>query len=101
VRLILRELGLHPQPQVLVVGRNGRRYRVDFDVDGVLIECEGFAYHGSPEAHEADTVRFNELARALPGRTILRITWRQAFVETEATKRLILDAVVARRATAS
>lgn len=97
VRRILYRLGLYPRSQVVIVLADGRRYRVDFVVDGVIIECEGFAYHGGVEEHQADVRRFNELLVAATGHTAMRITWRDAFLDEERTERAILATVAAHK----
>jgi len=55
----------------------GRRFRPDliFDEVKLIVEIDGFAYHGDREAFERDRERQNVLTAA--GWTVLRFTWRQ------------------------
>ncbi|MFI9721240.1 hypothetical protein ACIHFE_16600 [Streptomyces sp. NPDC052396] len=80
-RLHMRRAGLRPALQVEVRTRSGRRRRVDFmftDV-GLVVEVEGYAWHGSRGAHQADTFRFNELEGCPEIRRILRFTRDDVF----------------------
>ena len=52
----------------------GGRYRVDFLLAGkVVLECDGYAYHSSPEAKAADSRRRNQLAAA--GYRVVQTDW--------------------------
>jgi hypothetical protein len=74
-RLAMRDAGLLPRSQALLIDRAGRRVRVDFwFAAGVVVEIEGYAFHSTPEQHRADMARFNELSR-LPDVTVLRFSW--------------------------
>jgi hypothetical protein len=99
VRLIMWDRGLHPRTQVRIVGADGRVYYLDFEVEGVAVEAEGFAYHGSPQAHQHDVDRFNELMVAVRfnGLDCCRVTFVDAFHRTERTGDLIERTVLARR----
>ncbi|MFF3299584.1 endonuclease domain-containing protein [Streptomyces sp. NPDC002908] len=73
-RLRMHDAGLHPVSQADLVAPAGRRIRADFLFvrEGVVVEIEGYAYHGSRDAHRRDLDRFNALS-ACPGvRLILR-----------------------------
>ncbi|MBM7437342.1 type IV toxin-antitoxin system AbiEi family antitoxin domain-containing protein [Streptomyces sp. HB132] len=73
-RLRMHDAGLHPLSQAELVTPDGRRVRPDFLFlrEGVVVEIEGYAYHGSREAHRRDLARFNVLS-ACPGvRRVLR-----------------------------
>ena len=73
-RLRMHDAGLHPRSQAELRTPAGRRIRADFLFarEGVVVEIEGYAYHGSREAHRRDLDRFNALS-ACPGvRLILR-----------------------------
>ncbi|WP_406146246.1 endonuclease domain-containing protein [Streptomyces sp. NBC_01012] len=73
-RLRMHDAGLHPVSQAELLTPAGRRIRADFLFvrEGVAVEIEGFAYHGTREAHRRDLDRFNALS-ACPGvRLILR-----------------------------
>lgn len=56
---------------------NGRTFRPDLVFDDVklIVEIDGFAYHGDRDAFERDRQRQNVLTAA--GWTVLRFTWRQ------------------------
>ncbi|MFE2731921.1 hypothetical protein [Streptomyces sp. NPDC059349] len=62
-RLRMAEAGLHPTPQVELTTHEGRLVRPDFFFvrDGVVVEIEGYAFHGTREAHRRDVERFNDL----------------------------------------
>ncbi|MER5551646.1 hypothetical protein ABT001_08185 [Streptomyces sp. NPDC002793] len=73
-RLRMHDAGLHPVSQAELLTPAGRRIRPDFLFlrEGVVVEIEGYAYHGSRDAHRRDLDRFNALS-ACPGvRLILR-----------------------------
>ena len=55
----------------------GRTFRPDLVFDDVklIVEIDGFAYHGDRDAFERDRQRQNALTAA--GWTVLRFTWRQ------------------------
>jgi hypothetical protein len=91
--------GIYPQTQVLIVGLDGSKYYLDFLVEGVAFEQEGFAYHGHEEAHEIDTRRFNALAIAARGSGLdfCRLTFKDAFARTKATGDVIVATIAARR----
>lgn len=73
-RLAFRDAGLFPRTQAWLLDDAHRRVRVDFWFPaGVVVEVEGFAFHGTPEQHQADVLRFNALAR-LRGQTVLRFS---------------------------
>ncbi|WP_258563172.1 endonuclease domain-containing protein [Streptomyces phytophilus] len=89
-RLRMYDAGLRPLSQVPFTAPNGRRIRVDFffPVAGLVVEIEGYAFHGSRAAHLADVERFNDLGRCPEVRRILRFTagdvfeWPQRMVHT-------------------
>ncbi|MFD6275444.1 hypothetical protein ACFWFI_07705 [Streptomyces sp. NPDC060209] len=73
-RLRMHDAGLHPLSQAELLTPAGRRIRADFLFvrEGVVVEIEGYAYHGGRGAHRRDLDRFNALS-ACPGvRLILR-----------------------------
>ncbi|MFF4410022.1 hypothetical protein ACFY2W_22825 [Streptomyces sp. NPDC001262] len=80
-RLEMREAGLFPESQARVVTRNGRVRRLDFlfRAEGLGVEIEGFAWHGSRSAHQNDAIRFNELLGCPGVREILRFTRDDVF----------------------
>ncbi|MEV0266319.1 hypothetical protein AB0I49_33930 [Streptomyces sp. NPDC050617] len=75
-RLEMHEAGLRPDSQAEVVTAQGRTRRVDFlfREQGLAVEIEGFAWHGSRAAHQEDTIRFNELTSSPQIRQLLRFT---------------------------
>ncbi|GHG58518.1 hypothetical protein GCM10018779_24180 [Streptomyces griseocarneus] len=76
-RLRMNDAGLHPETQaVLVVPATGRRVCPDFLFrrQGLAVETEGYAWHGSRAQHQRDAIRFNALAACPEVRRILRFT---------------------------
>ncbi|MEX2983343.1 hypothetical protein [Streptomyces sp. C36] len=76
-RLRMHDAGLHPETQaVLVVPATGRRVYPDFLFrrQGLVVETEGYAWHGSRAQHQRDVIRFNALAACPEVRRILRFT---------------------------
>ncbi|WP_405654220.1 endonuclease domain-containing protein [Streptomyces sp. NBC_01386] len=47
--------------------------------DGVVVEIEGYAFHGTREAHRRDVERFNDLQMCPEVRLILRFTAHEVF----------------------
>lgn len=75
VLALLDESGL-PRPSLQQkVRAHGRRYRLDFRFEGVpvVIEADGYAWHSTVEAFEADRRRINALTAR--GYRVLRWTW--------------------------
>ena len=77
----------------------GRRFRPDLVFDDVklLVEIDGFAFHGDRDAFERDRSRQNLLTAA--GWTVLRFTWRQIYddpaavvTQIEQTRRMLRSA---------
>ncbi|MFD3536035.1 hypothetical protein [Streptomyces sp. NPDC058664] len=81
-RLRIRDAGLFPESQPALRTADGRLIlRPDFlfRAEGLAVEVEGYAFHGTRSAHERDVARFNALA-ACPGvRRILRFTAGEVF----------------------
>ncbi|MEV3989389.1 hypothetical protein AB0J57_10785 [Streptomyces sp. NPDC049837] len=80
-RLRMHDAGLHPESQPQFRTPEGRRVQPDFlfRKQGLVVEIEGYAYHGTREAHARDIQRFNDLM-ACPGvRHILRFTAADVF----------------------
>ncbi|MDG4535854.1 hypothetical protein [Streptomyces sp. AV19] len=75
-RLWMRDAGLVPETQVRFVTPSGRTVYVDFFFRGrgLVVEIEGYAWHGSRAQHQRDTVRYNDLADCPEVRKILRFT---------------------------
>ncbi|WP_246460717.1 endonuclease domain-containing protein [Streptomyces himalayensis] len=84
-RLRIHEVGLFPEVQVEWLPPNaGRRYSdFYFPAHGLLVEVEGYAYHGTRTAHQRDAMRFNELARCPQIRKLLRFTAEDVYVRPE------------------
>ena len=77
---LIRSGGL-PAPETNVVIA---RHEVDFlwRAEGLAVEVDGFAYHGSRRSFEHDRRRDAELAAA--GIRVIRVTWRQLVEEPAA-----------------
>ncbi|WP_407560346.1 hypothetical protein [Streptomyces sp. 184] len=80
-RLRMHDAGLRPLSQVPFTAPNGRRIRVDFffPAAGLVVEIEGYGYHGGRAAHLADVERFNDLGRCREVRRMLRFTANDVF----------------------
>ncbi|GGX89596.1 hypothetical protein GCM10010324_39020 [Streptomyces hiroshimensis] len=80
-RLEMGREGLHPESQAEATTARGRTVRLDFlfRAEGLGIEIEGFAWHGTRAAHQNDTMRFNELAGCPEVRRVLRFTRDDVF----------------------
>ncbi|MFD7277697.1 hypothetical protein ACFV80_11775 [Streptomyces sp. NPDC059862] len=80
-RLRMLDAGLRPETQAEVRTRDGRRRYLDFlfrDV-GLAVEIEGYAFHGTREAHRRDVARFNQLLQCPEVRHLLRFTAEDVF----------------------
>jgi hypothetical protein len=75
-RLAMHDAGLYPEQQVRLIAPSGRRMYPDFlfRAERLVVEIEGYAWHGSRQAHEDDTRRFNELGACPEVRRVLRFT---------------------------
>jgi hypothetical protein len=75
-RLRMNDAGLYPEPQVPLITPAGRRVFPDFLFrgQGLVVEIEGYRWHGSREQHQRDTARFNEVLACLEVRRLLRFT---------------------------
>ncbi|MFJ8769444.1 endonuclease domain-containing protein [Streptomyces clavifer] len=73
-RLRMHDAGLRPLSQAQLLTPAGRTIRADFLFlrEGVVVEIEGYAYHGTREAHRRDLDRFNALSTCPGVRTVLR-----------------------------
>ncbi|MFJ8083559.1 hypothetical protein ACIQ6Y_23495 [Streptomyces sp. NPDC096205] len=80
-RLRMHDAGLHPETQAEVRTREGTRRYLDFlfRAQGLAVEIEGYAYHGTRDAHRRDITRFNELLRCPDIHTLLRFTAEDVF----------------------
>ncbi|MGP3926512.1 endonuclease domain-containing protein [Streptomyces sp. 8N616] len=95
-RLRMREAGMHPESQVSFTLPDGRTVRVDFyfPAEGLIVEIEGFTWHGTKQAHEADAVRFNALLGCQGVRRLLRFTRNQVLFQPQTVVRTIQRALV-------
>ncbi|MEU0301902.1 hypothetical protein ABZ252_20900 [Streptomyces sp. NPDC006175] len=80
-RLRMHDAGLHPLSQAELRTPAGRLIRADFlfVAEGVVVEIEGYAYHGTREAHRRDLDRFNALSSCPGVRLILRFPAETVF----------------------
>ncbi|MCW8375488.1 hypothetical protein [Streptomyces justiciae] len=80
-RLRMLDAGLRPETQAEIHIPGGRRRFLDFFFRraGLAVEIEGYAYHGTREAHRRDITRFNDLLRSPQIRTVLRFTAEDVF----------------------
>ncbi|MEU7167696.1 hypothetical protein AB0A70_24150 [Streptomyces morookaense] len=94
-RLEIREAGLFPESQAEVHTQNGRVRRLDFffRAEGLGVEIEGQAWHGSRSAHQNDAIRFNELARCPGIRQMLRFTYDDVFRRPQRFIRTVQEAL--------
>ncbi|WP_405881612.1 hypothetical protein OG747_25245 [Streptomyces sp. NBC_01384] len=81
-RLRMHDAGLHPESQAELRTPDGRRRYLDFlfRVEGLAVEIEGYAYHGSRESHRQDVVRFNQVLQCPEVRLLLRYTAADVFL---------------------
>jgi very-short-patch-repair endonuclease len=84
-RLRLHDSGLRPESQVELRTPDGRRRFLDFlfRAEGLAVEIEGYAYHGSREAHRRDIDRFNQVLQCSEVRLLLRYTAADVFQRPE------------------
>ncbi|MDT0464293.1 hypothetical protein [Streptomyces gibsoniae] len=80
-RLRMFDAGLRPETQVeLRLPGGGRRF-LDFlfRAEGLAVEIEGYAYHGTRESHRRDVARFNQILQCPEVRSLLRFTAEDVF----------------------
>lgn len=84
-RLRLYDAGLHPESQVALRAPDGRRIVLDFffRAEGLAVEIEGYAYHGTRDTHRRDVMRFNSLQQCPEIRRVLRFTAEDVFWHPE------------------
>jgi very-short-patch-repair endonuclease len=88
VRLALRRLHIRVRSQVTVPGVG----RVDFLVgERLVIEVDGFEWHGDRSAFERDRARDRELVRR--GYLVIRASYRQVLDDLDAVTVAVLDIV--------
>ncbi|MFH9722526.1 hypothetical protein ACH4M4_06130 [Streptomyces sp. NPDC017254] len=80
-RLRIRDAGLLPESQPTVRTAAGAPLRPDFlfRAEGLAVEVEGYAFHGTRRAHERDVARFNALQSCPEIRRVLRFTADEVF----------------------
>ncbi|MEU6351554.1 hypothetical protein ABZ896_19800 [Streptomyces sp. NPDC047072] len=80
-RLHMHDAGLHPETQAEVHTRTGHRRYLDFlfRKEGLAVEIEGYAYHGTRDSHRRDLTRFNEILQCPQIRTLLRFSAEDVF----------------------
>ncbi|MBZ9638265.1 hypothetical protein [Streptomyces sp. PSKA30] len=80
-RLRMHDAGLHPETQVELITPNGRRAVLDFlfRAEGLAVEIEGYAYHGTRDSHRRDIARFNQVVQCPEVRCVLRFTAEDVF----------------------
>ncbi|MFI9116517.1 hypothetical protein [Streptomyces venezuelae] len=80
-RLRMRDADLFPESQPTLRPAAGPALRPDFlfRAEGLAVEVEGYAYHGTRRAHRRDVARFNAL-QSCPGiHRVLRFTATEVF----------------------
>ncbi|MET9577606.1 hypothetical protein ABZY30_18940 [Streptomyces massasporeus] len=80
-RLRMTDAALRPESQVELITPAGRRVVLDFLFrrEGLALEIEGYAYHGTREAHRRDISRFNQVLQCPEVRGLLRFTAQDVF----------------------
>ncbi|MFD3931471.1 hypothetical protein [Streptomyces sp. NPDC058614] len=80
-RLRLHDAGFHPTSQAELRTPDGRRRYLDFlfRAEGLAIEIEGYAYHGTRDSHRRDIARFNQVLQCPEVRLLLRFTAADVF----------------------
>ncbi|MGW4910048.1 hypothetical protein [Streptomyces sp. NPDC004270] len=80
-RLHMHDADLRPETQAEVHPRGGPRRYLDFlfRAEGLAVEVEGYAYHGTREAHRRDVARFNQILQCPEVRRLLRFTAADVF----------------------
>lgn len=102
-RLRMHDAGLHPESQPVLRAPNGRTVRPDFyfRAAGLVVEIEGYAFHGTRHAHERDIRRFNDLSGCPGVRRILRFTAAEVFRHPERVIATVRTALAAATPTAA
>ncbi|WP_371635697.1 hypothetical protein OG988_14195 [Streptomyces zaomyceticus] len=80
-RLRMGDAGLFPESQPTLRTATGPPLRPDFlfRAEGLAVEVEGYAFHGTRRAHERDVARFNALQSCPEIRRVLRFTAGEVF----------------------
>ncbi|MEV8558155.1 hypothetical protein AB0478_17200 [Streptomyces sp. NPDC051917] len=84
-RLRMLDAGLRPETQAEVRTPDGRRRYLDFlfRPEGLAVEIEGYAYHGTRDAHRRDIARFNQVLQCPEVRSLLRFSAEDVFHRVE------------------
>ncbi|MFD7457446.1 MULTISPECIES: hypothetical protein [unclassified Streptomyces] len=80
-RLRMYDAGLHPVSQAELLTPSGCRVILDFLFrrEGLAVEIEGYAYHGTRDSHRRDVIRFNQIVQCPEVRRLLRFTAEDVF----------------------
>ncbi|MEV7977147.1 hypothetical protein [Streptomyces sp. NPDC086519] len=80
-RLRMYDAGLRPESQAEVRTPDGRLRFLDFlfRKEGLGVEIEGYAYHGTRDSHRRDLTRFNQILRSAEIRSLLRFGAEDVF----------------------
>ncbi|MFD4525420.1 hypothetical protein ACFWP7_16135 [Streptomyces sp. NPDC058470] len=80
-RLRMHDAGLRPESQAELLTPGGRRCRLDFlfRAEGLAVEIEGYAYHGTRASHHRDITRYNQVLQCPEVRLLLRYTAADVF----------------------
>lgn len=80
-RLRILDAGLRPETQAEVRTPDGRRRYLDFlfRAEGLAVEIEGYAYHGTRDSHRRDIARFNEILQCPEIQDLRRFTAEDVF----------------------
>lgn len=91
----MNDAGLYPEAQVRLVAPTGRVAYPDFlfRAGGLVVEIEGYRWHGSRAQHQRDTARFNDLSACPEVRRILRFTAADVFHRPEEVVRAVRNAL--------
>ncbi|WP_418958846.1 hypothetical protein [Streptomyces tritici] len=94
-RLHLHDAGLRPECQPVLHTPSGRAVRPDFyfRAAGLVVEIEGYAFHGTRHAHERDIRRYNALSGCPGVRRILRFTAAEVFARPAEVVRTVAAAL--------
>ncbi|MEF9885086.1 DUF559 domain-containing protein [Streptomyces sp. P9-A4] len=92
------DAGLRPEAQPTLRTADGRDLCPDFlfRAEGVAVEIEGYAFHGTRRAHERDVARFNALQSCPEIRRVLRFTAEEVFRRPDRIKHTIRAALALR-----
>ncbi|MEV6590296.1 hypothetical protein [Streptomyces acidicola] len=85
-RLRMWDADLRPESQAELRTPDGRRRFLDFlfRAEGLGVEIEGYAYHGTRASHRRDVYRFNQVLQCPEVRTLLRFTAEDVFLRPAA-----------------